>query len=193
MLSGQYVRLEPLAVEHAEALFRAGAEQGVWTWLSEPQPVSVADMRRSVDRALAACEAGIRLPWVQFDARTGEVAGTTSYYDVDPTNRASAIGHTWLGARWQRTGINTESKLLLLARAFDELGAVRVVWHTHCGNLRSQRAIERLGAAREGVLRRHKLLPDGTFRDTVTYSMLDSEWPAAQQALRLAATANQPA
>lgn len=180
VLSGEHVRLEPLAVEHTEGLFDAGKDPDIWTWLSEAQPASVAQMRESVERALSS---QVRRPWVQLDAHTGEVAGTTSYYDIDPVNRSVAIGHTWIGSRWHRTGVNTESKLLLLRRAFEDLGAVRVVWHTHLGNLRSQNAIARLGATKEGVLRKHRLLRDGTFRDTVSYSMLDTEWPAVKERL----------
>ena len=120
---------------------------------------------------------GQRVPFVQRCARTGEVIGTTSYYDIDEVNRSSRIGYTMFGrSRW-RTGVNTEAKLLLLTHAFETLGAVRVEWHTDTRNERSQRAIERLGATREGVLRRHRLRADGTWRDTVQYSMTDAEWP----------------
>jgi RimJ/RimL family protein N-acetyltransferase len=124
------------------------------------------------------------VPFVQRSAGTGEIIGTTSYYAVDDVNRAVAIGWTTLGRAWWRTGVNTESKLLMLRRAFDDLGAVRVEWHTDLLNERSQRAIERLGAVREGIMRRHKLRANGTWRDTVTYSMTDTEWPNAQ--IRLA-------
>ncbi len=125
-----------------------------------------------------------RVAWVQRCAVTGAVVGSTSYYEIDPARRSVAIGHTMLGRPWWRTGINTEAKLLLLARAFDELDAVRVVWHTDIRNERSQRAIERLGATREGVLRMHRLRPDGSWRDTVQYAMTVDEWPKAQVSLR---------
>lgn len=186
VLTGRLVRLEPLTVEHAEGLFHASADPDIWTWMTERQPATFGDMRAQIESALANHAAGTQVPYAQVDVRTGNVAGTTSYYDVEPRQRAVAIGHTWIGTRWQRTGLNTESKLLLLRRAFGELGAVRVVWHTHSGNERSQRAIERLGAVREGVLRKHRLLHDGTYRDTVTYSMLDTEWPAAEHFLTAA-------
>jgi RimJ/RimL family protein N-acetyltransferase len=120
---------------------------------------------------------------VQRSAVTGEVIGTTSYYAPDETNRALIIGHTMLGKPWWRTGVNTEAKLLLLARAFEELGAVRVEWHTDIRNERSQRAIERLGAVREGVLRAHRLRPDGSWRGTVLYAMTHDQWPAARARL----------
>ncbi|MFC6885716.1 MULTISPECIES: GNAT family N-acetyltransferase [Actinomadura] len=184
VLNGRYVRLEPLAPEHAEGLLAAGKDPGVWTWLSMRQPADVAGMRALVEKMLAAYELRAQVPWVQLDAATGEVAGTTSYYEVDPVNRAVAIGHTWLGAPWHRTGVNTESKLLLMGRAFEDLGAVRVVWHTHIRNERSRAAIQRLGASFEGIHRKHRLLADGTYRDTATYSMIDTEWPEARAALR---------
>jgi RimJ/RimL family protein N-acetyltransferase len=140
-------------------------------------------MATEVDGALQAFVAGARVPFVLRLASTGEVAGTTSYYDIDPANRTIAIGYTALGRRWWRTAVNTEAKLLLLGRAFEELGAVRVQWHTDLRNLRSQASIERLGAVREGVQRKHRLLPDGSWRDTVLYSMTDDQWPAARQRL----------
>ncbi|MFC4910636.1 GNAT family N-acetyltransferase [Actinomadura gamaensis] len=184
VLTGRYVRLEPLAEEHAEGLFEAGKDPAVWRWLSHRRPADLDEMRAIVADALAACERRQRLPWAQIDVATGEVAGTTSFYEIDPRNRNLYIGHTWLGARWQRGGFNTESKLMLLARAFDGLGALRVGWHTDRLNDRSRAAIERLGASFEGFHRRHRIRPDGTLRDTAVYSMLDTEWPEAGAALR---------
>jgi RimJ/RimL family protein N-acetyltransferase len=183
-LSGRYVRLEPLSTEHAPGLFEAGKDPGVWTWLSKAQPQDVADMRLVVTQMLAAYEARDQVPWVQIDARTGEVAGTTSYHDLEPQHRGLYIGHTWIGPRWQRTGLNTESKLMLLERAFDVLGAVRVGWMTHHNNQRSQRAIERLGAQRDGILRNHRIMPDGGLRNTVVYSVIQEEWPTVRDSLR---------
>jgi RimJ/RimL family protein N-acetyltransferase len=119
----------------------------------------------------------------------GEVAGTSSFYEVDPVQRSVAIGYTWLGRRWWCSGHNTESKLLMLTHAFDTLGAARVVWHADIFNTRSQAAIERLGAGREGVLRKHRIRRDGSWRDTVQFSMIDDDWPKVRAALvgRLAA------
>ncbi|AHH93692.1 GNAT family protein [Kutzneria viridogrisea] len=179
ILAGEHVRLEPLSTDHAEGLLEAGKDPDIWTWLSERQPTSVAEMRAVVERALAVPR---RAAWAQVDPHTGEVAGTTSYYEIDEHNRSLAVGYTWIGSRWHRTGVNTEAKLMLLTRAFEDLGAVRVVWHTHLSNLRSQRAIERLGATKEGVLRKHKRFHDA-FRDTVQYSMLDTEWPQVRERL----------
>ncbi|HET6860954.1 MAG TPA: GNAT family protein [Streptomyces sp.] len=183
-LTGRCVRLEPLGVEHAEGLFDVLRDPGVWTWLSKKQPADAAGMRAVVESLLAKQEEGDSVAFAQIDAVTGEVAGSTSYYEIDPAHRGLAIGSTWLGSRFHRTGVNTEAKLLLMGHAFDELGALRVAWHTDRLNERAQRAIERLGAQREGVLRAHRIRPDGTIRDTVVYSLLSEEWPAAQAALR---------
>ncbi|MEV0406162.1 GNAT family N-acetyltransferase [Actinoallomurus sp. NPDC050550] len=184
VLDGRHVRLEPLGPEHAEGLLEAGKDPEIWRWLNVRQPADLDEARRMVENDLAQTARGTRLPWVQIDAATGEVAGTTSYYEIEPAHRGLCIGHTWIGARWQRTAVNTEAKLLLLERAFDVLGANRVGWHTHHRNERSQRAIERLGAQREGVLRSHRILPDGSVRDTACYSMISSEWPGARDRLR---------
>ncbi|MFI9642967.1 bifunctional pyridoxamine 5'-phosphate oxidase family protein/GNAT family N-acetyltransferase [Micromonospora sp. NPDC051925] len=183
-LRGAHVLLEPLALAHADELFTATAEPEVWAHLGHPLPADPAAMRAIVTAALAARQRGERVPWVQRCARTGAVVGSTSYYEVDPEQRCVAVGHTWLGRPWWRSGINTEAKLLLLTRAFDELGAVRVVWHTDIRNTRSQAAIERLGATREGVLRMHRRRPDGSWRDTAQYAMTVDEWPNAQARLR---------
>ncbi|SCL50907.1 Nitroimidazol reductase NimA, pyridoxamine 5'-phosphate oxidase superfamily [Micromonospora citrea] len=183
-LRGEHVVLEPLDLAHADELHSATADPEVWRHLGNAMPVDPAGTAEVVAAALAAHRRGERVPWVQRCAVTGAVVGTTSYYEVDPERRSVAIGYTFLGRPWWRTGINTEAKLLLLTRAFDELGAVRVVWHTDIRNERSQRAIERLGATREGVLRMHRRRPDGSWRDTVQYSMTVDEWPNAQVALR---------
>jgi N-acetyltransferase len=188
VLTGSRVRLEPLAVEHAAGYLAAAGTgvdaEEVFRWMSPHAPVTEEDARQQVLDAVAARAAGSRLAYAQMDADTGAVAGTTSYYDVDPGLRTIAIGHTWLGKRWWRTGFNTESKLLLLGHAFDRLGAVRVVWHTDVYNTRSQDAIARLGATREGLLRKHRIRRDGSWRDTVQYAMTDEDWPAAKEQLQ---------
>jgi RimJ/RimL family protein N-acetyltransferase len=179
VLAGSLVRLEPLTPLHAEAVLAAADDDAVFAHLSFLRPRTLADAEALVERYLS----GHCVPWVQVEVATGEVVGLTSYYEVDAAMRTVAIGWTWLARRVWRTGVNTEAKLLLLRRAFDDLGTVRVVWHTDIRNDRSQAAIARLGAQREGVLRKHKLRPDGSWRDTVTFSMLDDEWPAARVAL----------
>jgi RimJ/RimL family protein N-acetyltransferase len=197
--TGRLVRLEPMVIEHAPGyLAAAGADDDadeVFRWLTEWPPRTVADAAGHIERALAGRARGERFAYAQFDARTGEFAGSSSLYDANPATRTLAIGFTWLGTRWWRTGHNTESKLLLLAYAFDELGCVRVVWHTDIYNERSQAAIARLGATREGELRKHKIRRDGSWRTTVQYSMTDDDWPAARDRLtaRLAQTASEDA
>ena len=192
VLSGRLIRLEPLTVEHAAGYLAAAGTKAeaaeVFRWLSPPggalaQPVTAGDARRHITDALAARARGLRLPYAQLDAATGEFAGTTSYHQVNPVLRTLGIGHTWLGQRWWRTGHNTESKLMMMAFAFETLGAVRVVWHTDSQNIRSQAAIEGLGATREGLLRKHRLRHDGSWRDTVQYAMVDDDWPAAKAVL----------
>ncbi|GAA2147906.1 GNAT family N-acetyltransferase [Actinomadura napierensis] len=184
VLTGRYVRLEPLSLDHVDGLFAASKDPSVWTWLNERQPADADAVHTMVSTALIARDKGVRLPWAQIDVATGEVAGTTSYYEVVPKDRGLCIGYTWLGTRWQRTGFNTESKLLLLQRAFDDLGAIRVGWHTHSRNERSRAAIQRLGASFEGIHRKHRIRPDGSIRDTAVFSMTDDDWPEAAKALR---------
>ncbi|AEB43558.1 MULTISPECIES: bifunctional pyridoxamine 5'-phosphate oxidase family protein/GNAT family N-acetyltransferase [Micromonospora] len=184
VLRGEHVLLEPLDLSHTEGLFAATADPQVWQHLGFPRPAAADELAAHVGAYLAAWQRGEQVPWVQRCAVTGAVVGTTSYYEIDPDRRSVAIGHTFLGRPWWRTGVNTEAKLLLLERAFGDLEAVRVVWHTDIRNERSQRAIERLGATREGVLRKHRLRPDGSWRDTVQYSMTVEEWPNAQVRLR---------
>jgi RimJ/RimL family protein N-acetyltransferase len=141
-------------------------------------------MAARVAADLRAAYLGRYVAWAQLDAVTGEVVGMTCFHDIDEERRSVGIGHTVLArSRW-RTGINTEAKLMLLERAFDTLGAERVFWHTDVRNERSQRAIERLGATRDGVIRRHRPRPDGSRRDTVLYAMTVDEWPAAAARLR---------
>ncbi|NUR49130.1 MAG: GNAT family N-acetyltransferase [Hamadaea sp.] len=184
-LKGEHVILERLDLSHAPGLFAAvGQDDEVWRYLLNDTPTTVEEMARLVADAEDQHVRGARVPWVQRDATTGEIVGTTSFYGVDPHNRSVIIGITTLGRRWWRTGINTESKLLLLQHAFDTLGCVRVQWEANSLNSRSHAAIERLGATREGVLRRHKKLSDGTWRDTYVFGMTAEEWPAAQSALR---------
>jgi uncharacterized protein len=182
-MRGDHVILEPLDMSHVEGLFAAIADGEVYRWLPGACPTTVDDMAAIVAEALRMYGRGLRIPYVQRSAETSAVIGTTSFYFPDDVNRSIAIGHTILGRAWWRTGVNTEAKLLLLRRAFEELGAVRVEWHTDVLNERSQAAIARLGAVREGVLRRHRLRSDGSWRDTVVYSMTDAEWPGARSRL----------
>jgi uncharacterized protein len=182
LLRGEHVVLEPLDVCHAAELFHALDDEEVHRYIPAPRPTTEAEMAEAIAAKLAEHAAGSRVPWVLRGA-SGEVVGTSSYCPADETNRTVHVGSTQVGRAWWRTGINTEAKLLLMTRAFEELGAVRVEWQTDHLNLRSQAAIERLGATREGVLRRHKRRYDGTWRDSVFYGMTDAEWPAARNRL----------
>jgi N-acetyltransferase len=183
-LAGPGLRLDALRLDDAEeflaALGDASSAAAVTEHLSFPPPRSAAEARALIEKAIS--DPG-RVPYAQRLRASGEFVGTTSCYDLDVANRALAIGHTWLGQRYWRSGLNAESKLLLLRHAYERLGAERVVWQTDARNVRSQAAIERLGAVREGVLRHHRLRPDGRWRDTVTYSMLREEWPIAKRRL----------
>jgi RimJ/RimL family protein N-acetyltransferase/nitroimidazol reductase NimA-like FMN-containing flavoprotein (pyridoxamine 5'-phosphate oxidase superfamily) len=183
-MTGEHVILEPLDLSHVDGLFAATSDDEVYRWLPRKRPTSPVDLAVIVSEALRLHARGLRVPWVQRSALTGEVIGTTSYHDVDEERRRVAIGWTMIGKPWWRTGVNTEAKLMLMGRAFDVLGAERVEWHTDIYNERSQRAIERLGAVREGVLRHHRQRADGSWRDTVLYSMTAQEWPRARDQLR---------
>lgn len=179
-LTGRSIRLDPLEPAHAPGLLTAADDDGVFRWMSWARPADLPAARRMIDfyRGLPQTRA-----WAQIDAETGAVIGATACYELDSTHRSLAIGYTWLTTRAHRTAANTESKLLLMTHAFDELGAVRVTWYTDRENLRAQTAIQRLGARHEGVLRRHRKRRDGTWRDTMVYALLDHEWPTARDAL----------
>jgi RimJ/RimL family protein N-acetyltransferase len=176
-LTGDLVRLEPLQLSHAPALYEAAQDQTIWTWYQENPSGSLAVMERSISNALEAQEAGKQLPFAIIELSTGHVVGSTRFYEIDLDNRGMEIGATWLNPAIQRTGVNTECKYLLLQYAFEVFGAIRVQLKTHHNNLKSQRAIERLGAVKEGILRNAKIYPDGSYRHSVYYSILDTEWP----------------
>ena len=183
VLKGENARLEPLDAKHAAGLFAIGQDERIWRYLLRPKLESVADALSFVEDALRMAATGSQLPFAIIDQKSNLVAGSTRYLDIRPNDRAIEIGSTWLGREFQRTAINTECKYLLLRHAFEDLGAVRVTLKTDGRNEQSQRAIERLGAVREGVLRKHMALWDGYIRDTVYYSILDSEWPEIKQRL----------
>ncbi|QKW51596.1 GNAT family N-acetyltransferase [Streptomyces buecherae] len=184
ILEGHTVRLEPLTLAHVPDLFRAGGgDEEVWRWLNHPMPRTEAELREIVAGQLAD-EAKEAVLWAAVLRETGRAVGQTSYLDISVRDERLEIGGTWYGRQVWRTAVNTEAKLLLLTHAFEDLGVGRVQWKTHHLNARSQEAIARLGAHREGVLRRHMAMPDGTWRDSVYYSMLADEWPPARDRLR---------
>ncbi|BBH64260.1 hypothetical protein ACTI_09450 [Actinoplanes sp. OR16] len=184
VLEGRHVRLEPLAPSHAADLFTSLDDADVWRHMPNARPAGPEGVAAVITTLLDGQWRGHRSAWAQIDPATGQAIGITTYHDIDADLKAVAIGHTMLGRKWWRTGVNTEAKLLLLERAFDVLGAERVFWYTDILNERSQQAIARLGASRDGVLRRHRPRPDGTWRDTVIFAMTADEWPAAAQRLR---------
>jgi len=175
-LAGGPIRLVPLSLDHVAGLQAAAADGELWNlrFTSVPEP---AQTRAYVENALKGQAEGHRLPFTVLDAATGEVLGSTSYHDIVPAIHRLEIGWTWYAQRVQRSAVNTTAKLLLLTHAFETLGAQLVGWRTDNFNHASQRAIERLGARRDGVLRHHALRRDGTVRDTVMYSLTAGEWP----------------
>jgi N-acetyltransferase len=183
VLEGTYARLEPLDLHHAEDLCAVGGDDRIWPYMPRLALGSVADAQQMIEAATAAAAGGLQLPFAIIERATGRAVGSTRYLDIRRNDRGLEIGWTWLGVAYQRTPINTECKYLLLRHAFDDLGAVRVQLKTDLRNVRSQAAIERLGATREGVLRKHVILWNGFIRDTVYYSILDDEWPGVRQRL----------
>ncbi|MER6999406.1 GNAT family protein [Streptomyces sp. NPDC000410] len=190
-LTGSYVRLEPLAVEHLDDLFAAGGhDEEVWRWQGGPAPRTQEELGAKLATLLEAAGRHEYVPFAVIHRASGQAVGWTTYMDIDVADERLEIGWTWYGRAYWRTMVNTESKLLLLTHAFEDLGMGRVQLKTDHLNHRSQTAIERLGARREGVLRRHRRRPDGTWRDTVYFSILAQEWPAAKE--RLAARLGGP-
>jgi len=182
-LTGRTVRLEPLGGRHVPGLAQVGAEPSIWTYMPYGDVTTESAMQIWVDNLLRHSEAGDELPFVVIHLPTGRVAGATRYMDIRPPHRGLEIGGTWYGKEFQRTAVNTECKYLLLRHAFEILGCIRVQLKTDSRNERSQRAIERIGAVREGVLRNHMIMPDGVYRHSVYYSILDTEWPGVKERL----------
>ncbi|MBG6183924.1 RimJ/RimL family protein N-acetyltransferase [Arthrobacter sp. CAN_A214] len=181
-LSGSRVVLEPLSQNHHEGLVDAVRDGELWKlWYTRiPTPEAMAD---EIDHRLALQEEGSMVPFTAIDARTGVVIGMTTYCNIDRTTPRTEIGYTWSRASFHRSGSNADSKLLLLAHAFEVEGCAAVEFRTHWHNLQSRGAIARLGARQDGVLRSHLRMPDGTVRDTVVFSITASEWPMARTGL----------
>ncbi|MGX1320376.1 RimJ/RimL family protein N-acetyltransferase [Bradyrhizobium sp. USDA 377] len=177
-LRGQHARLEPLSHQHREGLVEAvkdGELSKLW-YTAIPLP---ENMGKEIDRRLGLQAAGSMLPFTVFDAG-GNIVGMTTYMNIDATNRRVEIGSTWYGKGAQRGPLNTQCKLLLLRHAFETLNCIAVEFRTHFFNHQSRRAIERLGAKQDGILRSHQIAPNGTLRDTVVYSITAAEWPTVQ-------------
>jgi len=177
-LSGPHAWLEPLSHVHLDGLTEAVKDGDLWKlwYTSIPKP---DDMTKEIDRRLALQKAGSMLPFTVFDA-DGQIAGMSTYMNVDASNRRVEIGSTWYAKRVQRTPLNTQCKLLLLTHAFEKLDCIAVEFRTHFFNHQSRRGIERLGAKQDGILRNHQIASNGTLRDTAVFSIIASEWPTAK-------------
>ena len=181
-LYGNTVTLVPMTCEHSEALVSAASDGKLWELWYTGIP-SACTIEEYVACALAECEAGRVLPFVVVENASGEVIGSTRYLNAEPNHRRLEIGNTWYSARFQRTRVNTECKLLLLTHAFEQLKTIAVEFRTHWYNYASRTAITRLGAKQDGVLRNHQIGVDGIYRDTVVFSIIEAEWPAVKKSL----------
>ena len=182
-LRGRAVVLEPLGLAHVPALARVGLEPELWRWINSAV-ASEDDMRAYVEIALDEAHRGVALPFAIVDVASGEAIGSTRYANVVPEHRRLEIGWTWLAPAFQRTAANTETKLLLLAHAFETLGAQRVEFKTDARNLRSRAALAGIGAVEEGTFRKHMITDTGRVRDSVYFSIVDDEWPTVRDRLR---------
>jgi RimJ/RimL family protein N-acetyltransferase len=196
VLEGEHVRLEPLSLDHLAGLTTVGLDAEIWRWM--PMFVQApADMRTLIEEAVAEREAGTQMPFATIERSSGRPVGSSRYLNMDAKNRRIEIGWTWIAPPWQRSVVNTEAKLLMLAHAFETLGALRVEFKTDALNEQSRRAILAIGATEEGTLRHHMVMPGGRRRDSVYYSILEDEWPRVRAHLesrlsRLAKSADSP-
>ena len=187
VLEGRRVRLEPLTLAHHEAL-AALLDPTLLQWFSKPA-TNAAELREFITARLEDQKACRALPFAIVERATGRAVGTTSFANIDRTNRRVEIGWTWLGRTWQRTGINSEAKLLMMAHAFEALGVIRVEFKTDALNEQSRAALTRLGAIEEGYFRNHMIAADGRVRHSVWFSVVEADWPRVKRELegRLAA------
>jgi RimJ/RimL family protein N-acetyltransferase len=192
-LSGRHVRLVPLELGHLAGLVAAAEDPEIWRFMRGGDFRGEERMRARIEEFLARQRAGTDLPFVVLDAASDRPIGATGFMHIERADRCAEIGGTWYARHRWRTAVNTESKLLLLRHAFEVEGCHRVELRTDERNVRSQRAIERLGAVREGVLREHVQLADGGYRTSVVYGMLAPEWPAARDRLAAALARGRPA
>ena len=181
VLTGKVVRLEPLTAAHAQGLYNRGRVKADWAYLPRGCFVDQADTRHWIEEALNTPG---HMPFAIVDMARDRAVGSTRFMNIRPDHRSLEIGWTWLGQEWQRTAANTEAKLLLLSHAFDRLGCVRVEFKTDARNERSQRALSRIGAKREGVMRNHMIVQNNYLRDSVYFSVIAAEWPEVKQRLQ---------
>lgn len=182
-LQGRHVRLEPIGKQHIAGLAEIGMGQDFWKYMLYGDMKTEADFEHFVSDLLEREKRGTDIPFAVIHLASGRIAGSTRYLNIVPHDRGLEVGGTWYGLDFQRTAVNTECKYLLLTHAFEVLKCIRVQIKTDSLNVRSQKAIERIGAVREGVLRNHMILPDGRFRHSVFYSILDSEWGGVKKNL----------
>ena len=181
VLKGHGVVLEPLAQDHAQGLYNRGRSAADWAYMPRACFIDLADTRQWIDEAQASPG---QLSFAIVETGKGKVVGSTRYLNIRSEHRSIEIGYTWLGQEWQRTALNTQAKLLLLSHAFERLGCVRVEFKTDARNERSQRALERIGARREGVLRNHMIVQSNYLRDSVYFSVIESEWLEVKERLQ---------
>jgi N-acetyltransferase len=182
LLSGKHVRLEPLIMEHEARLCEVALDPELWRWTSTALTCP-DDVRRYIQTALKGQEEGTIVPFATIDLASGRVIGSTRFAHIEQRHRKAEIGWTWIAQPWQRTPINTEAKYLMLRHAFENWGCIRVELLTNALNAKSRAAIERIGAKYEGSLRNHMIMPSGSIRDTVVYSIIESEWAAVKSEL----------
>ncbi len=183
-LEGPLVRLEPLTSGHAEGLGASGSDPVIWRWMpTGTAPAEESGMDEWIDAALREAAAGERVPFAVVDRRSGQAIGSTSYLELRAEHRGLEVGWTWYARERWGSGVNAACKLLLLEHAFERAGAIRVELKTDRRNERSRAAMEKIGARFEGVLRNHRVLPGGGYRDSAYYSVIDEEWPAVRSGL----------
>ncbi|WP_078431521.1 GNAT family N-acetyltransferase [Metabacillus halosaccharovorans] len=180
ILEGEHVILLPMQKHHMQGLYEAGCDRNIWTHLPK-EIASFDDMKDFVESALYKKEKGAEFPFVIIQKETNKIIGSTRFLDISPLNKSLEIGWTWLHPSVWGTQINEECKYLLLSYCFEELGAIRVQFKTDERNFRSQKAIERIGGMKEGILRNHMIRKDGTYRNSVYYSVIESEWDEVKQ------------
>ena len=182
ILEGEFVRLEPLRVDHLPALCKVGLDESLWQ-LTANIVKDKADLERYVRSALADQMRGIAIPFVTIERESGTVVGSTRFGNIDAVNRKAEIGWTWINPRWQRTVINTEAKLLMLTHAFEVWKCIRVELKTDARNERSRNAMRRIGCVEEGTLRNHMITESGHYRDSVFFSIIEGEWESVKAKL----------
>ena len=179
VLEGKFVRLEPLRVDHLPALCQVGMDESLWKWTANVV-TDESDLERYVRSALADQALGKAVPFVTIEKSSGTVVGSTRFGNIDTTNRKTEIGWTWLNPRWQRTAVNTEAKLLMLTHAFETWKCIRVELKTDANNEKSRNAMKRIGCVEEGPLRNHMITETGRFRDSVYFSIIDTQWQSVK-------------